>query len=76
VTLSHVRQPPRLVLEVKTPRDDELTQRLEDGGMSLLQYQTRWGQYKLQIRESDFEDHADLLRELIKLAQSAYGSPR
>jgi hypothetical protein len=63
-------------LNVKTPRDDELTQRLEDAGMTLLQYQTRYGNYSLQITDSDLEEHADLLRELIKLARSAYGSPR
>lgn len=65
-----------LGLNVKTPRDDELTQRLEDAGMSLLQYQTRYGNYSLQITDSDLDEHADLLRELIELARSAYGTPR
>ncbi len=63
-------------IEVKIPRDDDLTQRMEDAGMSLLTYQVRWGAYRLQITDTDLDDNEELLRELIRRARDAYGTTR
>lgn len=65
-----------VLIEVRVPRDDELTARMEDAGMTLLTYQVRWGAYRLQITDADIEEHADLLRELIRRARDAYGTAR
>lgn len=62
-----------VLLELKIPRSDELTQRLEDAGINLLTYRVRWGLYALQIDREDIDVHGDLLRELIRLAHDSYG---
>jgi hypothetical protein len=62
-----------LILECKVPRSEELSQRLEDAGIELLTYQTRWGQYRLSITEQDVSRNEDLLRELVKLAHQNFG---
>jgi hypothetical protein len=58
--------------EFKIPRSDELTASLEDSGLSLLQYNTRWGQYVLQIAPEDLAKHTDTLRDLASRARDAY----
>lgn len=63
-----------VLFELKIPRSEELTQRLEHAGIEVLTYQTRWGLYRLAITERDIVENTDLLRELIKLAHENYGS--
>ncbi|MCU1453836.1 MAG: hypothetical protein JWN46_1982 [Acidimicrobiales bacterium] len=65
-----------VVLELRLPRDDEMTQEMEEAGLILQTYQARWGAYRLQIHDKDLDDHSELLGRLIKLAHAAYGSPK
>ncbi len=62
-----------LIVEFKIPRSDELTQRLEDEGMDTLDYQARWGQYRMRIEHADIAQHRELLRELVRMAHEASG---
>jgi hypothetical protein len=62
-----------LIVEFKIPRSDELTQRLEDQGLEMLGYQTRWGQYRMRVVHDDLAEHKELLRELVTLAHEASG---
>jgi len=63
-----------VVVEFKIPRSDELTQRLEDAGIEVLVYSTRWGRYRMQVTEGDVAQSRDLLRELVVQARDNYGS--
>ena len=49
-------------MELKIPRTDELSQRLQDAGMNVLTYRIRWGQYALQLDKEDLEVRLDPLR--------------
>jgi hypothetical protein len=62
-----------VLMELKIPRTDELSQRLQEAGMNVLTYRIRWGLYALQLEKEDLEVHRDLLRELIQLAHESYG---
>ena len=62
-----------VLMELKIPRSDELSQRLQEAGMNVLTYRIRWGLYALQLEKEDLEVHRDLLRELVQLAHETYG---
>jgi hypothetical protein len=63
-----------VLLEAKIPRSDTLTARMEEAGFALLTYQTRWGNYRIQISQEDLEARGDMLREIAKLSRDTYGS--
>ncbi len=63
----------QVLMELKIPRSDEVSQRLQEAGMNVLTYRIRWGLYALQLDKEDLEVHRDLLRELIQLAHESYG---
>lgn len=64
------RRRKHVVAEFRIDRSDEMDQQLQDVGFELLAYQTRYGQYRLQIGKEDLEVRADLLRELVKTAHA------
>lgn len=59
--------------QAKIPRSDDLNQRLADAGIEQLAYSRGWG-YRMSVTEADFDEHSDLLGELIALARDSYGS--
>jgi len=65
-----------VLIDVRAPRDDELTARMEDAGMTLMTYQVRGGAYRLKINDTDLTDNTELLRELISRAHDTYGTAR
>ncbi len=60
--------------EIKIPNEDLLTRRMEDAGVTVLGFQARWGVYRVQLTDADFDQRADLLRELVKLAHANRGT--
>jgi hypothetical protein len=63
-----------VILQVKIPRTEEMTQRLSDAGLELLTYSSRWGLYQLALREPDLAEHREQLQELVRLARDSYDS--
>ena len=61
-----------VIAEFKLPRSDELTERLQDAGIEVLAYQTRWGRYRMQLLADDIEAHRPLLVELAEAAHENY----
>jgi hypothetical protein len=64
------RRRSHVVAEFRIDRSDELDERLEGAGFDMLTYQTRYGQYRIQISQDDLELRGDLLRELVQMAQA------
>lgn len=69
------RRRKHVVAEFRIDRSDEMDQQLQDAGFELLAYQTRYGQYRLQIGQEDIELRADLLRDLAKTAHATNRVP-
>jgi len=63
-----------VLAEFKVPRSDELTERLQDAGIEVLAYQTRWGRYRMQLLADDIQVHSVLLLELIEAARENYNA--
>lgn len=55
----HVNFEPRL------QQSDEIRQKLEQAGLDLMDYDKRWGRYRIRLTESDIEDHKELLTEML-----------
>lgn len=61
-----------LRLEIKLPKSEETTKRLEDAGLEVLEYDRRFGNYKIRLSPEDIEKHRETL--LLSLMQEAYTS--
>lgn len=59
-------------LLVKHPRSQELSDMIEEAGIDTLPYDKWFGNYRAIIRESDIDEHRDLLKNLIALARDRY----
>jgi hypothetical protein len=64
-------------VEFKIPRDEELTQRIEEN-LDFISYDLGWQLYQVRLTDSDFSQNKDFLKELIGLAaqRSKLISPR
>ena len=60
-----------LRLEARLPRSDELDQQLENAGLDVMEYDKRWGQYRIRLTKEDFQKHKKLLSELVGQAYKA-----
>lgn len=58
----------QLNLELKIPESIEIDELIEKSGIEALEYNNRWGQYKIRLSKADLKNKADVLRELLKLA--------
>lgn len=56
------------IVEFRIPRSDEVTALIDDSGADSLDYDTRYGQYRLRLTASDLTTQRELLLELIRRA--------
>jgi hypothetical protein len=66
------RRTPPVLAEFRIPRSDQLTQRLEDAGIDMLDYRPRIGRYRIQVRQEDLDLRRDLLTDLIQMAYRSH----
>ncbi|MEH6791750.1 DUF5655 domain-containing protein [Parasphingorhabdus sp.] len=57
-----------LNLDVKLPETEELDAKIEEAGIETLEYNKRWGNYRLRLTKELVKNRAELLRELMQLA--------
>lgn len=54
--------------EPRLDRSEEVQAKLETAGIDVMEYDSRWGRYRIRIGKSDLKKHEQLLRELMKMA--------
>lgn len=54
-----------LRFEVRLPKTEEHDDVLANSGLEVLDYDSRWGNYKIRLNEQDIKDHRDTLKELM-----------
>jgi predicted transport protein len=54
-------------LEIKLKKTEELTNKLEESGLILMDY-TRWGRYRVNLKEEDITENIELIKELLEMA--------
>ena len=62
-----------LRLELKIPRNDETSQRLEEAGIELLEYDRRYGRYMVRLSAEEVSQHEELLVDLMREARDERG---
>jgi len=62
-----------LAAEVRLPMSEETTKELEDAGLDLMDYDKRWGRYRIRVTPPELKTHAELLTRLLKRAHDSAG---
>lgn len=60
-----------LRIELRIPEDEATTARLDESGLTLVDYDSNWNAYRVDLQQADLENHKDLLTELMKRAYDA-----
>ncbi len=55
-------------LEVKLPETAESDAKIENAGIDALEYNKKWGLYRLRLTKSELSDNPEVLRDLIQMA--------
>jgi hypothetical protein len=58
-----------LRMEIKLQASDSLSQKIDESGIDLLDYDTRETRYRLKLNAEDLRKHREFLKELIRLAK-------
>lgn len=58
----------QLNFELKLPQTDEIDARIDEAGLDTLEYNKRWGLYRLRLTKQDIASKSDFLKELSQLA--------
>ena len=63
-----------VLTEFKIPQNEELTNKLDESGLALVAYDSKWGAYRIRVRQTDLEDEerSKVLTEFIIGARDAY----
>jgi len=57
-----------LRLEVRLDRSDEIQSQLDGSGLDVMDYDSRWGRYRIRLAKGDITKHRDFLTVLLKRA--------
>lgn len=58
----------KLVVEIRLGKSDEIQNELEQSGIDLLDYNGRYGQYRVRLGKADIKKHEELLTKYFKEA--------
>ena len=62
-----------LRLEPRLPQSPDLEKRMEDAGLDVMDYDKRWGRYRIRVSRGEMKKHANLLAEVLKAAHENWG---
>jgi predicted transport protein len=58
----------QLHFELKLPQSDELDAKIEESGLETLEYNKRWGLYRLRLTKDDVKSKGPVLKDLARIA--------
>ena len=58
-----------LRVEIKLERSDETQALLDASGLDVMDYESRWGYYRIRVNKADLTKHKDLLISLMAQAR-------
>jgi signal peptidase I len=58
-----------LRVEIKVERSDETQALLDASGLDAMDYESRWGYYRIRVNKADLTKHKDLLISLMAQAR-------
>ena len=57
-------------IEIRLPQSEELDEKIDGADLNTLEYDKRWGAYKIQLTQDDITTKSDILKELCALAHN------
>ncbi len=63
-----------LSFNLKLPQTDDLDTKIDEAGLDTLEYDTRWGFYRLRLTMNDIKTKSEILEQLSKLAHARRAS--
>lgn len=55
-------------LEIRLPKSDEIEEKVNEIGLDVMDYDKRWGRYRIRLSHSDIKKHSVFLTDLFKKA--------
>lgn len=62
-------------LELRLTKTAELDGQLEEAGVDVMPYDTKWGKYRIRLTEGDLAKHRELISDLLRRAHENRSSP-
>ena len=59
-----------LRLHIKIPQSDELDETLDTKGIDVLDYEKKWGVYRLKLNADKISEHREFLKSLLMDARN------
>ena len=66
------RKSSAILTSFKIRQEDDLTARIEDAGLDMMSYERTWGNYRIRLVWTDFQNHADLIDDLVRKSRDQY----
>jgi len=63
-------------IEPRLQKTDAIEQRVEAAGLDAMDYDNKWGRYRVRLGKGDVKKHADVLRELFEAAYRDSGAAK
>lgn len=57
-----------LNVDIRLPQCDDLDKAIADSNIDILEYDKRWGAYRIKLTKKDIDDHKDLIAVLLQKA--------
>jgi len=61
-------------LDIRLPHSQERVEQLEQAGLDVLDYDTRWGAYRVRLGAGDVDKYSAILATFLKEAYDARGA--
>lgn len=61
-------QKSHLRLEVRIQQSEEFEEKLEETGLDVMDYDKKWGKYRIRLKKADIKKHIGFLTETLKIA--------
>ena len=62
-----------LRLEARLDRSEELQRQLEEAGLDVMEYDSRWGRYRIRLAKGDITKHEKFIEEILRRAYLVAG---
>ena len=55
-----------MLLEIRLKQSPEIQEKLDDAKLDTMDYENKWGRYRIRVDKNDITKHKELLKELLK----------
>ena len=60
------------VIQIKLPKSPDIDEILENNGLDVMSYESRWGSYRIRLDKGDIKKHEEVLKELLIKAEQNF----